>query len=75
MIETADARLIVADVLGADKSGPACYGIVRRERGQQVVSLAEPVDAVVGHAGHVGIGFSDGIDIIDTAFGLQTLGA
>ena len=42
---------------------------------QVVVGLAEPIDAVVGHAGHFGIGAADGVDVVGAALGLEELGA
>lgn len=54
MVQSADAGLVVADVLRADQSGAAGQWVFHRAIGQMVVGLAEPIDAIVGHAGRGG---------------------
>jgi hypothetical protein len=36
-----------------------------------VVGFAEPIDAVIGHAGHVGIGAAQGVDVVEAAGWLE----
>ena len=68
VIEAPYPRLIVTDVLRADQSGPPCERIPGRTFGQHVVCLAEPIDTVVGHARHFGVGAANRVDIIDAGY-------
>ena len=75
VVESADAGLVVADVLRADEAGAAGHGVGGGAGRQVVVRFAKPIDAVVGHAGHVRVGAADGVDVVRAALGLEHLGA
>jgi hypothetical protein len=75
VVEAADAGLVVADVLGADQSGAAGNGIFLGAGRQVVVRFAQPIDAVVSHTGHVGIGGAHLVDVVGAMLGLEAFGA
>ena len=75
VVEAADAGLVVANVLGADQPGAASDRVGSGAGRQMVVCFAEPIDAVVGHAGHVRIFFPHLVDIVGAALRFEQLGA
>jgi len=71
VIKSADSGLIVADILRSDQSRTAGNRVIRRARLEVIMGLAEPVDAVIRHPGHLAVCATNGVHIIDAALGLQ----
>ncbi len=53
VVEAANSRFVVSDVLGANKAGSTCFGAVGRTNGEMIMRATEPIHAIVSHLGNI----------------------
>src|ERR1039458_7488108 len=71
MVESTHPGLVVANVLRADESSASGHSVSSGAGGQMIVRLADPIDAVVGHARHFRVSAAQRVYVVRPAFGLE----
>lgn len=75
VVEAADAGGVVADVLRADEARAPGHGVGGGAWREVVVRAANPIDAEVRHAGHLGVELAQRVYVVRAEFGLEALRA